>query len=138
MKSVKKPRVITNLAPIIGRWKLDKGRATFLEPEKGQRTFGLCVSDARFSEGDVRVKVCNPKRKPNCRLLFGYRSPTSDYYLVGLGGHSAAYSLVHFNLSTGWRQIVVAGSEENLAEGRTYQMSVRVRGQRIILEVDGI
>jgi len=134
-----KIRPITDWAAIVGRWNVENGRATFESPDDGQRfPFGMCVSDARFSEGEAWVTLRQTRGSVDGRLLLGYQSPTTDYYLVGLGGHGSAYSIVHFNPITGWRPLVTAGTASNLHPGRFYKIAVRVRGQRVSLEIDGI
>ena len=57
------------------------------------------------------------------RVLLGYRSPLSDYLTIGLGGYEAAYTITHFNLSTGWRGIASAGRQENLNSWAEVQTS---------------
>jgi hypothetical protein len=71
------------------------------------------------------------------RLLLSYQSPTSEYYLVGLGGDGSAYSIVHFSMVTGWHTIAAAAAQ-NLRTGRSYAVAIQIRGQRIGLEIDGV
>lgn len=130
---------ISDWAAIFGRWQFDvDGRATYLGPQPGEREFGLCVSKVRFSEGDARITVRHPSAQLDGRIVLGYQSPTADYLAVGIGGYGDAYTLTHFNLYQGWREIVGAGRIDNLIVGRPYTLSIKVRGQRIVFEVDAI
>lgn len=131
-------RPITKWAPIFGRWEINDGSVIYRAPQDGQRPFGMCVSDARFTEGEASVTLLQESGEIDGRLMLGYQSPTSEYYTVGLGGHGSAYNIVHFGLSTGWRQIAAAGSVQNLHSGRSYKIAVWIKGQRITLQVDGV
>jgi len=131
---------VGNWAAVIGRWRFDDGGRTIYEgPQKPEWPFGICLSNVRFSEGEVRVTVQqNNGPEVDGRVLLGYRSPTADYFAIGLGGYGDAYTMTHFNVVDGWRNIASAGRKENLTVGRLYELCVRVRGQRIAFEVDGV
>jgi hypothetical protein len=60
------------------------------------------------------------------------------YTMVGLGGWGSAYSISQFDRVQGWRAVALSGSEDNLAPQHPYEMRVRARGQRLILEVDNV
>jgi hypothetical protein len=120
---------VTNWAPIIGLWKFEDGRAVYVGPQEGQRPgFGICISDVRFLEGEARATFRQPSGDVNGRLVLGYQSLYDDYYLIGVGGHSAAYTIVHFDPIRGWRPITVAGAAQNLRVGHAYKISVRIHG----------
>jgi hypothetical protein len=130
---------VSNWAAILGRWRFDDGgRAVYDGPQKPEWPFGICVSNVRFSEGEARVTVQQNSGSVDGRLLLGYRSPTVDYFAIGLGGYGNAYTMTHFNAAIGWRNIASAGRTDNLVAGRPYELCVRVHGQRIALEVDGV
>jgi hypothetical protein len=134
-------RPVTNWAPIVGLWDFDDGRATYKALQEGQQPplFGLCVSDARFAEGEAGATLRRVSGTVMGSLLVGYQSLTNDYYLVGLGGFHNAYNVVHFDPSIGkWRVVAKAGAQQNLRPGRSYKIVVRIRGQRITLEIDGV
>ncbi|MGJ5008680.1 DUF6250 domain-containing protein [Bradyrhizobium oligotrophicum] len=130
-------KTIESWAPIFGHWQFEGGAATFLGPT-GHLPVGVCVSNERFSEGRAQFVAEGREGELSARILFGYRSPTSDYYLVGLGGHGAAYTVVRYSTSSGWRLVAAAGQQEYLMNGREYRVAVEVEGQQISLEVDGI
>jgi hypothetical protein len=58
--------------------------------------------------------------------------------MVGLGGWGYAYSISQFDRVQGWRAVALAGSHADLLAEHPYEILVRVRGQRIRLEVDGV
>src|SRR5262249_51333801 len=82
--------------------------------------------------------VRSAKAPVDARLLLGFRSTSADYFLVGLGGYDRAYTMTRFTPSDGWRMIAGEGRVENLIVDRIYELTVRVGGPRIVLEVDGI
>jgi hypothetical protein len=130
---------VTNLAAIAGRWKIEPGRATFEVPETPQLPFGICVSDVRFFEGDARVTVNLANEQAEGRILLGYRSlEEDDYFTVGLRGHGRAYTISNFTPGIGWRALAGVGSPKNLRIGQPINVCVKVRGQQIWLEVDGV
>jgi hypothetical protein len=130
---------ISNWAAIQGRWRFDDGaRAVYEGPQEPVWPYGICVSNVRFSEGEARVTVQQNNGSVDGRLLLGYRSPTVDYVTVGLGGYGCAYTVTHFIPASGWRNLASAGRTENLVIGRPYELCVRVHGQRIALDVDGV
>lgn len=136
---------ILDWAPIVGLWDLsDVGSPTYMGPQQLGQThpLGLCVSNIRLSEGEVRATVCLPDVAPSTgwsgRILLGYRSPADEYIIVGLGGYGYAYTISHFDAARGWRGLALAGSEQNLRSEHGYRLIVRVRGQRVILEVDNV
>ena len=106
--------------------------------------FGICLSNVQFSDGEARMTVCLPgsnggvSSDTSAYLLFGYRSPTDEYFGAGLAGYYSAYTVMKFEPSRGWVGVALAGSKDNLSSGRTYNVKVRVRGQNLVLQVDGI
>jgi hypothetical protein len=132
---------VTNLAAIIGRWKIEGGRAICEGPEAPQWPFGLCVSDVRFLEGEVKVTVrrTDGAGLMDGRIVFGYRSDKHDYLTVGLHSEGKAYQIVHYNPAIpGWYALATAGLADNLVAGRPITIRVLVRGQHISLEVDRV
>lgn len=131
---------VTNLAPIIGRRKFEDGRTVFEGPERPEWPYGICVSNVRFLDGQARVIVKRIDASVESRILLGYRSLQNEYVSVGLGGGTGnAYAIVHFDPAIGgWRPVAAAGSLQNLAVGQPIEVCVKVRGQRILLEVDKV
>jgi len=132
---------VTKLAPIVGRWKIEDGRAVCEGAEGPQwPPYGMCVSDVRFLEGEARVTVrrTNGAGLIDGRILFGYRSEKHEYFTVGLHSEGKAYRIVHYNPAIGWYSLAESGLAENLAVGRAITIRVLVHGQRIALEADGV
>jgi len=136
---------IRNWAAIAGRWRFPSPADVIYEsPQQPNIPFGICVSNVRFSEGDAKVTITLQKAddKPTStgegRILFGYRSMADPYISIGLGGFGFAYSIAQSDRARGWRAVSVAGSYDNLIVKHPYEILVRVRGQRLVLEVDGV
>jgi hypothetical protein len=138
-------QAITNWASIFGRWDFKSGIATYLGPPHPTPTpFGICISNVRFSDGEARVIVRLPKSDggvsadASAYILFGYRSPSEEYFGAGLAGYSSAYTIMRSEPSRGFLGVALAGNKENLVAEQPYQVSVRLRGQNVLLEVNGI
>jgi hypothetical protein len=142
-----KHQVVTAWAPLIGRWNFESQAARYVGPQTDQvamRPFGICVSNVRFSEGEALASIHLPgaatriSEDASAYLVFGYRSLSDEYLAVGLAGYRSAYTVSRFDPTVGWRAVAAAGSKENLTPERLYRVRVRVRGQSVMLEVDGI
>jgi hypothetical protein len=130
---------ITQWASMVGHWETDRsGTAKYLGPQADQRPFGICISNVRFAEGEVRIAVCGTDGEVDGRVLLGYQSLESEYFVIGIGGYGDAYTITHFHPISGWTRIRGVGRKENLTIGKEYQVAVRVDGQRISLEIDGV
>ena len=140
---------IKSWAPIVGRWLFPSlANCTYKSPQQQGNPlgivnpFGVCVSNVRFSEGDAKVMIKLPgdpaRTDAGGRILLGFRSMNDPQIMVGLGGWGSAYSISEFDRAQGWRGVALAGSNTNLLPEHPYEILVRVRGQRIRLEVDGV
>lgn len=130
---------ISNWLGIVGKWEFEEtGSATYAKPQLGERPFGLCVSNVSMSEGEVTLDFVQKEGDVDGRVVLGYKSPTDDYLAIGLGGYNKAYTLTHFSLLGGWRELVGVGDKSNLTAGRTYKLRIKVEEQNILLEVDGV
>jgi len=125
-------------APIVGRWSVENGGVTYLGPQEGTgHPYGICVSNAKFVEGSIKVTVhLSPDTAG--RVLFGYRSPSETYWTAGLGGYKSAYVLTEFDPSFGWRGKSLLGTDTNLKADKDYDVEVKLLGQRITLTVDTV
>lgn len=129
---------VTKWAAIVGNWHFDAtGSATYIKPQPSQRPFGLCICNTRFSEGTISFHL-QSLGDVDGRIVLGYRSPSDDYFAIGLGGYGKSYTLTHFSLVGGWREIKGVGHISNLAAGKTYRLTVKVVGNRVSLEVDDV
>ena len=130
---------VTKLAPILGRWKFETGRTLFEGAERADWPYGVCVSNIRFLDGQARVKIKRTNASIETRILLGYRSLQHEYITVGLGGGTGqAYSIVQFDPAIGWYALAGAGSLQNLPIEQPVEVFVKVKGQRIFLDVDGV
>jgi hypothetical protein len=141
---------ITNWAPIVGQWSLEKERNIYRGPQPAQQEqlgihkFGICVSDVQFSEGEATSTIQLPEgedgvaQDASAYILFGYRSVSDDYLGAGLAGYTSAYTITRYEPAFGWRGLAVAGSKTNLRPNKPYRVTVRMQGQRVTLIVDGI
>lgn len=134
---------LKNWAPVVGRWRIDDETITYEGPQaKTDVPFGICVSDARVSEGFISATVQLSKDSEDNissgRILLGYRSSRDRYFSVGLVGYRRAYVLSEFSPDFGWRGNVVEGDERNLQEDKPYRIETKVVGQRIYLSVNNV
>jgi hypothetical protein len=134
---------ITNWAAIVGVWNFSNNRRVYESPQDPQWPYGICVSDIRFSEGTARGTIRFPEVDPNGvevagRLLFGYRSLAHPYLGIGLGGGGREFGIYEYDPAMGWLGVAFAGSRKNLRADHPYKVSVRVQGQRVLLEVDSV
>ena len=131
---------IEKWAAMVGSWSFaDDGAATFVAPEPNKRPFGLCVSNTRFSDGEIRLRISSDQpSEVDGRVLLGYHSPSNDYFVVGLGGYGKAYTLTHYNNLRGWTEIAGTGLSANLTPKKPYELCVRVSGKKITLEENDV
>jgi hypothetical protein len=142
-------------AAIVGRWDVQNGSIIYAGPEvqAEPNPYGILLSSGRMTGGVIRTSVslgsvyevdtheasvAALEGNEAGRVLLGYRSPTSKYVTVGLGGYDQAYVISEFVPGVGWRRTEGTGSSSNLESGQQYQMEVYVDGQRLRLMVDGI
>lgn len=131
---------ISSWAAVVGRWTFEDGSATYGGPQDVKTVpfpYGICVSNARLSEGEVNLDV-ELSEGTSGRVLMGYRSPSERYLTVGLGGYGYAYVLSEFEPSYGWRATAVLGSDQNLKPRKQYEVGVQIAGQRVSLSVNSI
>ena len=123
----------------MGRWTIKDGEVTYTGPQGNTgQPYGICLTNARFSEGVIKVAV---ELSPDTsgRVLFGYRSLSEGYWTAGLGGHEGcAYGLSEFSPAYGWRATSLLGSASNLNSGRKYEIEMKLSGQRIYLTVANV
>lgn len=132
---------IDQWAPVVGDWRFGDGAAFYTAPSPFlDRPFGVAISAVRLTEGEAEGAVVWPLSDTDkaARLLLGYRSPSLEYYTVGLGGYQHAYVISRFDPAFGWSAVALAGLDRNLSPGSRYELRVRIRGQRILFDVDGI
>jgi hypothetical protein len=134
---------VSNLIPVVGRWDAGEtdGIVTYNGPRDGQaQPFGICVSKFRLTNGDATTLVRFPTSAgpldSAARLIVGYQP--ERYLSIGIGGYGYAFVIDQFDVARGWRALRATGVPENLQRDRDYKLTVRVRGQKVSLEVDDI
>lgn len=141
------PKPITNWAPVVGVWEVDResGTVVYTGPDKlYTKPFGICVSNKWFSDGNAFATITLPAHAgklladASARFLLGYKSPFEAYWIIGLGGYHAAYTLSYHEPSIGWRPIFYFGDEAILLPDHPYAVAIEIRGSKIALEVDGV
>jgi hypothetical protein len=68
--------------------------------------------------------------------VLGYQRETGGYLIAGLGAFDQAYAIWEFVAGMGWINRKGTGSVGNLDYGKSYQLEVSQKGQRISLDVD--
>ena len=141
---------ITKWAPMAGLWGVSTTDPIYLKPQTqiGRtqgRPVAICVSDIWFREGTAKVTVSFQKHAnggvdpdTSAAILLGFRSLDDEYFAVGLGGYGDAYVALRFTPAIAWVRLAGAGSLENLRPEQPYDLSVRIHGRRLTLEVDGV
>jgi hypothetical protein len=132
---------------MVGRWDTSTTNPVYLKPQENLlygRPFGICISHDRFQGGKAEATVSLSKAdtggvhpQASAQPLFGFRSPSDEYLAVGLGGYGSAYSMLRFTRGF-WFALAAVGTPENLTPEQPYIISVRMQGQRVTLEVDGV
>ena len=135
-----KIELVTKWRGIIGKWNTDSSNsATYVKPQVGEQPFGLCVSNCSLSEGEIAFEILQSSGVVDGRVVLGYRSPTEDYFIIGVGGYGKAYTLSHFSLSGGgWKEIMGVGDPANLPANEKYEVKVKLNQKSIVLEVNGV
>src|SRR5215475_764911 len=130
---------LTPMVPLQGRWAFTDDAATYLGPAEGARIpYGLAVGPRHLRRGQIRTLVRFDDAIGNGRLVVGFNAETESYFSVGLGGYKHAYVLDEFQPGRGWLMIRGVGLEENLSTGREYDVLVHIRGQNVMMSVDGV
>jgi hypothetical protein len=120
---------------VAGRWKVADGHATYVRPRSPGDTYGICISHVMFDQGRISAKIKTAK-SIHARILIGYKSPDADYFIIGLGGYSHAYSLAHFTNGL-WYPLKCVGYEDDIETGKVYSIDVELRGMTISLIANG-
>lgn len=100
--------------------------------------YGLCLNDGRVLQGRISAKVVFPNAVTEGKIVFGYDSESSRYYMAGLGGWGFGYTISEFIPNFGWRGLKLAGKQSNLVPKKLYALDVRISGNRVVLLIDGV
>lgn len=127
----------TAWAALAGHWQLGEDGATFTGPEQPGLPYGLALSDLELRSGGLSADITLPRPTSGGRIVFGHEASSAAYYSGGIGHEHFAYFLDVFE-GTGWRGLAFAGLSANLRAERPYRVEIRVHGQRVRVDVDGI
>ena len=125
-------------AALSGNWSFQGTRADYQSPEDSQLPVGVALSSARIRNGRLSVGIRLNNLEHAGRILLGYNPATESYYSVGLGGYERAYLVDEYIHGRGWRAVNHRGGVSQLDEAHLYAVEVEIRGQRLVLRVDGI
>lgn len=127
----------------ISKWESKKPQITYLAPYEepldgtDPRNVALALFEGEMKRGFIKTKVRFAKEGSRiARIVIGYDSVTEGYYSVGIGGYGIAYLIDRYDEGVGWHAIASKGKREQIKRERTYQIEVRLDGQRLILKVD--
>ena len=143
---------ITKWAALSGSWDFRDSSPKYETPTEEPAppgAYGLAVCDEMFRDGDIRtlVQFCPKKATGNeyaiekdesAGIVLGLQRETGGYQVAGLGAFDQAYAISEFVPGRGWINRKATGLIANLHYGKSYQLVVSQKGQRISLVVDGV
>lgn len=134
--------------PIAGNFDIGKlvtfrGTPTTFTTETGDSRvglgYGLAISDATFSEGEISADFEFDKvSQANAGEIVFYYDPSRHMQVsAGIGGPNGAFTIRHFDGSE-WHTHAAGGARINLKAKYRYHVQVSVRGSRVGLAIDGV
>lgn len=145
--------------PVMGEFELANNAIVF----KGRRFPG--TADPAHPEGvqfvaAVGIVLCNRKlvsgtltaavkfseitQNSVCELVVAYDLRSKGLVTAGLGGSGAMFSIREWlpaqtpQAGGSWKNYELVGDRTNLRAGETYELTARLHGSNLVLEVDGI
>ena len=137
----RKPKSQVEWAAVAGRWQFEGDSAAYLGPDpRSPFPHGIAISSLPLRNGSVQVHVDFPDNPAahEGRIVFGYSPTTRNYYLSGVGGYGYAYVIDEFLAARGWHALGAVGLRENLPQGQTNTITLKLRGQTATLTVDDV
>jgi hypothetical protein len=134
---------IQRLIATVGKWDLSLPEGPVYKGPQAEfgLPFGICVSNIRFVEGEARVTVKMPNFKKendtHARFLIGYTRHDADYLSVGIGGSKFSYAFYRFEGGI-WQPIIMCGSADNIIPDKPYDLSVQIKGQRLVFKENNV
>lgn len=107
---------------------------------------GIMLCNRKLVSGTLTaaVKFIEISQNSVCELVVAYDLRSKGFVTAGLGGSGAMFSIREWvpaqTPQTGgsWRNYELVGDRANLRAGTTYQLTVRLHGSSLVLEVDGV
>ena len=136
-----------NWAAIEGIWDTSDGQPVYLGGGANVRAIGevfpigLAISDTTLDSGECEVRVRfsaafgGPEQAAG--IVLGYRSRERRYVFARLGAAHSSYSIGEYTNGS-WMPLVTAGQRQNLKHDRDYLLHLRLKGQELIMHVDGV
>jgi len=132
---------INNFAAIAGKWVFERYSATYITPEIPSTPYGLTLFEDTIKSGAIKAKIKFIKIEDKDiagRVVIGYDPKTKEYYSIGIGGYGYAYVIDKYKEGIGWNALEVAGRNQEIVEGKNYEIEVKIYGQKVILRVNRI
>ena len=149
--------------PVQGRWEVERSHVTFIgtherltpavPPQFSASAtpvpLGIAMTNVWFDSGRLKTQITLPvmpladgvaSGAASGRLLLGFRTLNSAFVSVGVGSSGGkAYLIEGFNPDSRpqWQRLAGSGSMANLTPDRPEPIEVGLKGQRIIMSVDG-
>lgn len=108
---------------------------------------GIVLCNRKLVSGTLTaaVKFTEISQNSVCEIVVAYDLRTRGLVTAGLGGSGAMFSIREWQPAqtpqqTGgsWMNYELVGDRTNLRAGTTYELTVRLHGSNLVLEVDGV
>lgn len=107
---------------------------------------GIVLCNRKLVSGTLTaaVKFSEVTQHSVCELVVAYDLRSKGLVTAGLGGSGAMFSIREWlpgqapQTGGSWRNYELVGDRANLRAGTTYQLTVRLHGSNLVLEVDGV
>lgn len=107
---------------------------------------GIALCNRKLVSGilTAAVKFSEITQHSVCELVVAYDLRSKGLVTAGLGGSGAMFSIREWlpgqapQTGGSWRNYELVGDRANLRAGTTYQLTVRLHGSNLVLEVDGV
>jgi len=125
------------------------GTADPAQPDRIQfvAAVGIMLCNRKLVSGTLTaaVKFTEITQNSVCELVVAYDLRSKGLVTAGLGGSGAMFSIREWlpaqtpqQTGGSWRNYELVGDRANLRAGTTYQLTVRLHGSNLVLEVDGV
>lgn len=107
---------------------------------------GIVLCNRKLVSGTLTaaVKFSEITQRSVCEVVVAYDLRPKGLVTAGLGGSGAMFSIREWlpgqvpQTGGSWRNYELVGDRANLRAGTTYQLTVRLHGSNLVLEVDGV
>ena len=108
---------------------------------------GIMLCNRKLVSGTLNaaVKFSEITQNSVCELVVAYDLRSKGLVTAGLGGSGAMFSIREWlpaqtpqQTGGSWKNYELVGDRANLSVNKTYQLTVRLHGSNLVLEVDGV